>query len=392
MRGEEIIMAPQAVFSGNLSYLNLPDILQILGANTRTGILRLARDTDHSTAAIYFENGNPVNATMGQLAGRDALYGLLGWAEGQFEFHERKRLVGIDRVIKESGIQISLNAMKMLDEGKMKKAGGSCFGKSPIGNDLSKRGGEGGSSVIKGPPIDFMYILEEKKFHDGAKIVAEGGYGNWIWVVLDGIVQISRETPKGTVKIIRLGEGCFIGTLLCLLHSVNQRSATVTAVGDVQVGILDTQRLAGDFSCLSPQSKALLSSFTRRLNKVTEQAINQPHGHPLIQGEKGFVEQNCFEEAFVIKEGEAHVARQAASGFLPLFTLGKRDVFGHVPFMDIGHEPYCATILGSRDLKTEPINITSIKGEYEQLPSILRNLIHHGSNCILETTKMAYHQ
>jgi CRP-like cAMP-binding protein len=373
--------------------MTLPDILQILVANNRTGTLRITGNNHPASASIYFLNGNPVNATNGPLVGLDAVYSLFGWAEGKFEFHEHKRLVDVEQVIKKSSMEITLSAMKMLDEGKIRRIGSFSFDvRSPSGSDELRNGKEGGITIINGPPIDFMYILEEKKFSDGERIVTEGSWGNWIWVVLEGMVEISRVTPKGSMRIVRLGEGCFIGTLLCLFHRVNQRSATATAIGDVHLGMLDNQRLSGDFTCLSHELKGLLSSFTRRLNKVTEKAINQPKSDQLIKDKTPFIEKECSEKAFIIKKGEAHVMRQAEGGFLPLLTLGKKDVFGHVPFMDIGHEPHCASILGSKDLEAEALDIASIKKEYEQAPATLRSLVQHAVNCIFETTKMVFHQ
>ena len=387
-------MNSKTAFSGDLSYLGLTDILQILKEHNRTGILRITGDHNSPVGIIYFVNGGAVNATSGPLVGLEAVYSLFGWVEGRFEFYAEK--VFVDKVIKESPVQISLNAMRMLDEGKIKKIGASPVDvKSSRGNERSRKGIEGAPPIIKGPPVDYMYVLEEEKFQDGARIVQEGGYGNWIWVVLDGVVEISRKTLNGSMGIARLGEGCFIGTLLSLFHSENRRSATVTAIGDAHLGMLDTQRLSADFTYLSPEFRGLLGSFTQRLIKITDTvtdlSMKQPRSDELIKDKKPFMENESYDDVFAIKEGEAHVIKQDVEGFLPLLTLEKQDVFGHVPFIDIGHEPHSALIFASKDLKTEKIDMESIQSEFDQLPCTLMSLVYDVSNCISKTTQIVYH-
>jgi CRP-like cAMP-binding protein len=92
--------------------------------------------------------------------------------------------------------------------------------------------------------VDYLYIVDEEEYHDGRVVVKEGGHGKWIWVVLEGTVTVTKDTPKGSVTLARLGEGSYIGSFTSLLFQDLARSATATAEGDVRLGLLDTQRLA----------------------------------------------------------------------------------------------------------------------------------------------------
>lgn len=69
---------------GGLSQLPLPDLLQILAMNRRTGRLTLASGADRGE--IHLSAGQPVNARLGEIEGEKALFRLIGWREGTFAF------------------------------------------------------------------------------------------------------------------------------------------------------------------------------------------------------------------------------------------------------------------------------------------------------------------
>lgn len=247
--------------------------------------------------------------------------------------------------------------------------------------------------IIKGNPVDYMYLSDEERFSHGGKIVTEGQYGNWIWVILEGMVEVTKNTSTGPVLIARLGKGCFIGTLISLFHGEVRRSATVTAVGDVQLGILDHQRLSSDFSCASKDFRELLASYTSRLFKITNKVLNLPQDkqalYQIIKGGKPFMgEKTTMNAVFRILEGEASVVRESTKGILPLLKLDKSDLFGPVPFMDIKHEFHDARIFASNDLKIQEMDMGILHKEYDQMPVTLRNLIYDAGNCIYKTTNM----
>ncbi len=69
---------------GALGNLSLPDILQILSMNRRTG--RLAVERGQERGEIHVADGRPVNAKVAAIEGEKALFRLLTWKEGAFAF------------------------------------------------------------------------------------------------------------------------------------------------------------------------------------------------------------------------------------------------------------------------------------------------------------------
>ncbi len=388
-------MHGKATLTGDLGFISLADSFQILGGNNSTGILHIKSQYVPSPAMIYFIAGNPVNATHGSLQGLEAIYSLFGWTEGKFEFHEQK--VQAERVIKSSRMEIVLDALRMLDDGVIKKVGPPSYDEmSGVQSDASKDGKTGELPVIKGPFVDYMYVIDEEEFHDGERIVTEGGHGNWIWVILEGSVKMTRETSRGPMTIARLGEGCFIGTLKSFLSHKHVRNATVTAVGDVQLGVLDTQRLSQDYASLSSDFKGLLLSLDGRLKKITDAAVDvfvkNPKTNGLTKDKKLIIKQGSSKEGvFTIIDGETHIVRRTPHGYLQLLTLEKGDVFGYVPFLDVGHEPRSASVIASKDLKVSKLDGQALQEEYDQLSGTLKNIIDNVGTCVSMTTRVACH-
>jgi len=383
-------MVEKATLSGSLTFISLADVFQILGGNTSTGILQITSPHTPSSGLIYFLKGDPINATIGSQGGLDALYALFGWVEGAFEFHERE--VHIGRIIQNSMMEIVLDALRMLDDGLIKKVGPSFMGKAAPAE--AAKGGPEKKRVIEGSLVDYSHILNEEYYRKGDKIVSEGGHGKWIWVILKGSVNISRETAKGPMSIANLGRGCFLGTFTALTFMEHTRSATITALSDVELGLLDTELLHGEFSSLSAEFRGFLISLDNRLKKVTDTAVELFSNKGKIMGipkdSKVLLEKDSSpKEAFAIVEGEAYVVGQTRKGALPLISLESGDVFGYIPFMDIGHEPRSASIFASKDLRIEKLDIAHLQKEYDQLSDTIRNMIYNTRTCVLLTTKLA---
>ncbi len=386
-------MSDKAHLAGDLRFVSLPDLFQILGGNNNTGILHITSQHAPTPGLIHFVNGDPVNAMCGPLIGLDAIYALFGWTEGQFEFH--KQAVQVEHLVNNSRMQIILDGLRMLDEGTIKRVGPRFPGKTfAVQSSRLKYGGGDALPIIKGPLINYMYVIDEEEFRDGEKIVAEGAHGNWIWVILEGVVKITRETPNGPMTVARLGEGGTIGTITSLSWRGHVRSATATAVGNVQLGVLDSERLAEEYASLSSEFRELLLSLDARLIKITDALIDsfmkktKPNG--LIDDKEVIIEEGCSrEEVFTITEGEAYMIRRTPQGYLSLLTLKKGDVFGYIPFMDIGHELRCTSVIASKDLKVHRFDMDSLRKEYDRLSPAFKGLIEYTATCVSVTTRLA---
>lgn len=74
----------ESEIEGSLTQLGIPDLLQILSMNKRSGRLQLSRGAERGE--IHVGDGRPMNAKIGTVEGEKALFRLLAWTEGSFSF------------------------------------------------------------------------------------------------------------------------------------------------------------------------------------------------------------------------------------------------------------------------------------------------------------------
>ncbi|NLA74872.1 MAG: DUF4388 domain-containing protein [Deltaproteobacteria bacterium] len=378
-------MNNRIALSGSLSFVTLPEIFQIIGSNNSTGVLKLTSKYTPHPGIIHFLKGNPINAIYGSVKGPKALYGLFGWQEGEYLFYE-ENTGAVEVTITKSRMDIVLEALKLLDNEKIKKVGHS----SSLAIHTSDSVDSSGLPVLKGPLTDYLYVEREDFYKHGQPIVREGKHGKWIWTVYEGVVRVTRETPKGPLLLARLGQGCFIGTIRALLYGDYERNASVTAEGDLRLCLLDVEPFYREYSKLSPEFRRLLLSLAQRLRKLNIRAIE-------IFSEKAedkeMVKQVSTGKVFEaggglswITEGTVVVDIKNPEGRDIMFTLEKSDVIGNIPFVDFGHEPNSAIIIPSKGLKTEKMDHVEIQKEYDKLSKTFKNLIYNICNYIRNTT------
>ena len=383
-------MSEMIAFTGDLNFINLADVFQIIGGNGGTGVLYMRSPFAPGPGMIHFRNGNPINASSGSLKGLDAVYSLFGWTEGKFEFH--LKTVQENPVIKKRRMDIVLDALRRVDDGAIKKVGPPSVTKGDF-----EKGGEGAEKrlpVIKGPMVDYNDVVRDETFSDGERIVREGGHGKWIWIIHEGTARVTKETASGILDIARLGPGCFIGSFKSLLFGEHERSATVTAEGEVQLCVLDADSIHAEFASLSKNTRRLLLSMNDRLIKINERAVDlylKKDHTPSLKDKKLILKKGSTkEDLFKIKEGEAYIIGRNQKVNLPLLTLGEDDTFGYVPFLDFGHEPRSASVLASDGLKVEKLDIQRIQEEYDRLSNTSRNMIYVLGSCITMSTHLLY--
>jgi len=381
-------MTGNIAFAGNLSFLNLGELLQLLGTNTSSGTLRITSKYASQPGLIYIEKGNPINATNGSKSGLDALFSLFGWKEGQFEFIQGS--ISNEKVITKSRMEIILDGLRLLDEGSIDVLGPRSTSVQVSDVDVKSES----IPLIKGPLVDYSLVVDEEGFYDGDEIVQEGNHGNWIWVILEGVAEIVKKTNAGPLKILRIGDGAFLGSVASLLKGNNVRSATVTAAGNVQLGMLDAQLMRSELANLSLQFRDLVSCIDMRLKDVTNMATaiycRDEKITNLVNGKKTLIKQGKNEKRlFQIRSGEAIVARETNNVIVPLVHLKKGAYFGCMPFFDIGHEPYSASVFASSDLKISVVKAHELHKEYDTLSSTLKNIFEHLATCISATTLIA---
>jgi CRP-like cAMP-binding protein len=371
--------------SGSLDFLNLGELLNLLGTNGSSGVLHIKSNYSSEPGLVYLDKGNPINAVNGSFTGLDALFPLFGWIDGQFEFVEED--VSCEKEINKSRMEIILDGLRLLDEGEIKMLGPATASKTTPGSETIP----GKLPLIKGPLVDYSYVVDEEGFYDGDEIIQEGNHGDWIWVILEGTAEIIKQTANGPLQMLRIGDGAFLGSVAALFSGGRVRSATVKAVGNVQLGMLDSQLLANELANVSADFKSLLTSIDSRLQQIIEMAVeitnNSTQLDDLVKGKKQLIKQGQNEERlFTIKKGEAIIARQTENSYVPLVRLKKGDFFGRVPFLDMGHEPYSAAVFSSENLKIAAVDSEKLKSEHERLSSTLKNIIEHLATSVSVTT------
>ena len=374
-------MNVNVVFSGNLRFLGIPDLLQLIATNNSTGVLRLTNPLAQTPASVVFLMGNPIHAVYGLLRGIEALYALFGWTTGRFEFSQEK--VDSQKTIRRGQMEIVLDGLRMLDEGIIKRLGPGWEGKNRPG----RMGNLSRLPLIKKPITHYAFLVEEEEFSTGTSIIEEGEFGNWIWMVLHGTAEMSKKTIAGPTKILRVGQGAFIGNISSMMAMGRRRIATFTATETIRLGVLDLEPLYAEYSSLSDEFRSVLLSLDHRFKEITERLSEIHSGinvgkntfsSPTKQAATG----NGIETPFLISKGNATIVQDIKNRLFSLINLGPDDFFGPLPFLEMGHEPFSASVLFSTELKATPLDPETLQGEYDQLSDTLKNMIEFSLNCI----------
>ncbi len=374
-------MDRNVVFSGNLRFLGIPDLMQLIATTGSTGVLGLSNADALEPASVTFLRGRPINATYATLRGLEALYALFGWTTGQFEFRQEK--IDDERTIHRGQMEIVLDGLRMLDEGIIKRLGPGSAGKDQSGltDSLSRL------PLIKKPITHYAFLVEEEEFPKGTTIIEEGEFGNWIWMVLQGTAEMSRKTIAGPTRILRVGQGAFLGNISSMMAMGRRRIATFTATETIRLGVLDLEPLYAEYSSLSDEFRSLLLSLDNRFREITERLSEIHSGVQVSQKAFSNSHENPgggkrIETPFLILKGSATIVDPMKSQPFPLIHLAPDDFFGPLPFLEMEHEPFSASVYFSDGLETTPLDPDELQSEYDQLSDTLKNMIEFSLNCI----------
>lgn len=379
-------MVSKVVLTGSIKFIELGELLQQLGTSGSTGVLKLYAEQVEDPGYIYLKEGNPINADCGSLQGMEALNNFFGWMDADFEFVQED--VTVDPVIKKSRMEIILDGLRMLDDGLIPEI------KADTDSDAEegKRGkSENGLPVIKGPVIDYNYVVDEEEFPNGTDVVAQDKFGKWFWVVLSGKMEVIRILPEGPAPIVKLADGAYIGSIVSFLREGNVRSATVKAIGNVQLGVLDSELISREYSAMTDDLQNILISVDKRLRQVTDvcakavlkqDVMTQTHKQMKLLLSQNKNENACLQ----IASGEAYVIRNSPGGDIHLCTLSAGDFAGSIPFLSTSHEPYSASVYVTKDFAAESFDLKKVRKEYDMLSQTFKNMIDYLSNSISVTT------
>ncbi len=114
----------------------------------------------------------------------------------------------------------------------------------------------------------FYNIASEEHFDDGEIILEEGKSGDWVCIVLEGSVEVSKTVSGGKFILGKLGRGEIFGEL-ALLGAV-KRTATVRAIGETTIGIIDREFLDKELNKMSSDLRTIVVSAAQRFKKVID--------------------------------------------------------------------------------------------------------------------------
>ena len=110
--GIDRLMARGEGFSGAISVPMLPDLIQVYTLSRTTGALFIRRS--RRSGVVWFDNGDIVHATCGELSGEQAVYEMLSWKAGHFSLDTETRPP--ERTIDLSWQEVLLEGCRLLDE------------------------------------------------------------------------------------------------------------------------------------------------------------------------------------------------------------------------------------------------------------------------------------
>jgi len=119
-------------------------------------------------------------------------------------------------------------------------------------------------------------IASYETFQDGQIIFEEGSNGDWIYVVEEGEVEISKRIGGQKIVIETLKENEMFGEIAYIDKS--PRSATATAKGTTVVGIIDRDFFDDEFNKISADFQKVIKLVAFRLRTTMQRYVAAKNG------------------------------------------------------------------------------------------------------------------
>jgi len=107
------VQPPAIHLAGHSEQLAIPDVIQVLSLNKRSGTLHVR---GRSVGRIYFREGKILNAETRSLKGRKALFRIVTWPEALFEFEPGEPERPAEPALEGSTSSVLMESFKQLDE------------------------------------------------------------------------------------------------------------------------------------------------------------------------------------------------------------------------------------------------------------------------------------
>lgn len=114
-------------------------------------------------------------------------------------------------------------------------------------------------------------IASYERFQSGQIIFEDGSNGDWIYVVDEGEVEISKVVDGQKIVVEILKEGDVFGEMAYI--DKLPRSATASAKGMAVVGIIDRNFFDDEFNKISADLQQIIKTVALRLRKSTQRSV-----------------------------------------------------------------------------------------------------------------------
>lgn len=117
---------------------------------------------------------------------------------------------------------------------------------------------------IKDKPV---YIVSaEETYHYGQVIYEEGSSGDWVYVILSGLVEVSKQIQgkKYIIEILQAGD------VFGVLEYIGRikRTTTIRSIGVTTMGLIDREFLDREYNQLSVQLRDMVKIMTLKSEKI----------------------------------------------------------------------------------------------------------------------------
>ena len=106
------------------------------------------------------------------------------------------------------------------------------------------------------------------KYKKGEQIIKQGDYGISIYIILNGYVEIFRESGGADIVLGTLGPGDIFGEMVFLNKGVEVRTASARALQDSEIEVWQPDDLGKKYEEIAPVLKAMINQVLRRLVRM----------------------------------------------------------------------------------------------------------------------------
>ena len=108
-----------------------------------------------------------------------------------------------------------------------------------------------------------------QRFANGDIIVSEGIVSNNAYIILEGKVNVTKKVDKKSILINSLSKGEVFGEMGMISQST--RSASVVAVGNVTIGVIEREQFDATVAQLPKDIQAIVKALVDRLRNTSDQ-------------------------------------------------------------------------------------------------------------------------